>query len=176
MKTKLARNIKPAPTNGREHTHALVLFERAAKALGKKDFERARAVLDELLATDGLPRELVERARAYRAMCERGRRTGRPRTFEELVNYGVVLHNRGDFAQAVKYLSQALEIEPRNDGALYCLAAAQARAGSAAKALEALRSAIARNPSSRAQARHDDDFAALRGAEEFQALVAPGQP
>jgi len=176
MKTKLTRKIKPAPTNGREHAHALALFERAVKALGKKDFERARAALDELLGADGLPRELAERARAYRAMCERGRRTGRPRTFEELLNYGVVLHNRGDFAQAVKYLSLALEIEPRNDGALYCLAAAQARAGSAAAALEALRSAIARNPASRAQARHDEDFAVLRGAEEFRALVAPMQP
>ncbi|HXY38922.1 MAG TPA: tetratricopeptide repeat protein [Vicinamibacteria bacterium] len=173
MKTKLARKIRPVPTNGREHSHALALFERGVKALGKKDFDRARAALDELLGSDGLPRELLERARAYRAMCERGRRASRPRTFEELLNYGVVLHNRGDFAQAVKYLNQALEIEPRNDGALYCLAAAQARAGSAAAALVALRSAIARNPVSRAQARHDEDFAALRGTEEFQALVAP---
>jgi len=176
MKTKLARKTKPAPTNGREHSHALALFERAAKALGKKDFERARAALDELLGSDGLPRELLERARAYRAMCDRGRRAGRPRTFEELLNYGVVLHNRGDFAQAVKYLTQAKELDSRSDSALYCLAAAQARAGSTAKALEALRSAIARNPASRAQARHDEDFAALRGAQEFQALVAPVLP
>ncbi len=173
MKTKLARKPpRPAP-NGREYHHALLVFERAIKALGRKDFERAREGLDELLHSDGLPRELLERARAYRAMCERGRRAVRPRTFEELLNYGVVLHNRGDFAQAVKYLSQAVEIQPRSDGALYCLAAAQARAGSAAAALAALRSAIANNPAARTQARRDDDFAALRGAEEFEALVAP---
>ena len=54
----------------------------------------------------------MERARAYRAMCDRPRRAPRPRTFEELLNYGVVLHNRGEFAQAVRYLQLALEIHP----------------------------------------------------------------
>ena len=79
----------------------------------------------------------------------------------------------GDFAQAVRYLQQALEIHPRHESALYCLAAAQARAGDAPAALKALKSAIHANPASRAQARRDDDFAPLRAAAEFQALVAP---
>ncbi len=176
MKAKLARKPqRPAPNHRPTH-HGLVLFERAVKALGNKDFDRARTLLDGLLRSDGLPREIVERARSYRAMCERSRRPVRPRTFEELLNYGVVLHNRGDFAEAVKYLSLALQMQPRSEGALYCLAAAQARAGSAGAALAALRSAIASNPATRAQARRDEDFAALRGAQEFQALVAPVLP
>jgi len=116
---------------------------------------------------------LVERARAYRAMCDRAKRPARPRTFEEMLNYGVLLHNRGDFAQAVKYLQQALALHPRHESALYCLAAAQARAGDPQAALKALRSAIHANPATRAQARRDDDFEPLRGASEFQALVAP---
>ena len=157
----------------RRYRQALDLFERAVKALGKKDFERARGILDELLEGYDDQQELLERARTYRAMCERARRPGRPKTFEELLNFGVVLHNRGDFAQAIKYLTQALEMHPRNEGALYCLAAAQARAGDPTAALKALRSAIHANPASRAQARRDDDFEPLRGASEFQALVAP---
>jgi acetyltransferase-like isoleucine patch superfamily enzyme len=83
--------------------------------------------------------ELVERARTYRAMCDRSRRPARPKTFEELLNYGVVLHNRGEHELAVKYLRQALDIHPRNEGALYCLAAAQARAGDTPAALKALK-------------------------------------
>ena len=105
--------------------------------------------------------------------CWRPRRQTKPKTFEELLSYGVVLHNRGDYAQAVKYLGQALELQPRSESALYCLAAAQARAGETAAALRALRSAISANPASRAQARHDADFEPLRGAVEFKALVAP---
>jgi tetratricopeptide (TPR) repeat protein len=176
MKTKLAKKPARAPVADRRYQQALELFERAVKALGKKDFERARALLDSLLADHPEQQDLVERARAYRSMCERPRRQSRPKTFEELLNYGVVLHNRGDYAQAVKYLSQAADLQPRNESALYCLAAAQARAGETAAALRALRSAITANPASRAQARHDADFEPLRGAVEFRALVAPTLP
>jgi Flp pilus assembly protein TadD len=85
----------------------------------------------------------------------------------------VVLHNRGEFALAVKYLRQAVTKHPRNEHALYCLAAAQARAGETEAAVKALRSAILANPASRTQARQDPDFEALRGQEGFAALVAP---
>lgn len=171
-----AKKATPAPVLDRRYQQALELFERAVKAMGKKDLERARDLLDKLLEEHGDQQELVERARAYRVMCDRGRRPPRPRSFEELLNYGVVLHNRGDFPQAVRFLQQALAIHPRNEGALYCLAAAQARAGDASAALKALRSAIHANPATRAQARRDDDFEPLRGAAEFQALVAPTLP
>jgi len=173
MKTKLARKPARPPVTDRRYQQALDLFERAVKALGRKDFERAKALLDTLLEEHADQQELLERARAYRARCARPRRQSRPRTFEELLNYGVVLHNQGDFAQAVKYLSQAVELQPRSESALYCLAAAQARAGDTVAALRALRSAINANPASRAQARHDADFEPLRGAVEFRTLVAP---
>ena len=173
MKTKVAKKPPRAPVLDRRYQQALDLFERAVKALGKKDFDRARDLLDTLLEEHADQQELRERARAYRTMCERPRRPSRPKTFEELVNFGVVLHNRGDFVQAVKYLSQAVELQPRSESALYCLAAAQARSGDAAGALRALRSAISANPASRTQARRDADFEPLRGAVEFRALVAP---
>jgi tetratricopeptide (TPR) repeat protein len=172
----MPKKVAAAPAADRRYQQAVDLFQRAVKALGRKDLDRARDLFDELLASHADQQELKERARAYRAMCDRPRRPARPKTFEELLNYGVVLHNRGDFAQAVRYLQQALEIHPRSESALYCLAAAQARAGDATAALRALRSAIHANPASRAQARRDDDFAPLRTAAEFQALVAPALP
>jgi tetratricopeptide (TPR) repeat protein len=171
----MPKKAVPAPVVDRRYQQALDLFERAVKALGRKDFDRCRELLDGLIEDFGEQQELVERARSYRAMCDRSRRPARPKTFEELLNYGVVLHNRGDFAQAVKYLQLALEIHPRNESALYCLAAAQARAGDAPAALKALKSAIHANPASRAQARRDADFEPLREAAAFQALVAPAQ-
>jgi tetratricopeptide (TPR) repeat protein len=173
---RVSKKSVPPPVLDRRYQQALDTFERAVKALGRKDFDRCRELLDGLIEDHADQQELVERARAYRAMCDRSRRPARPRTFEELLNYGVVLHNRGDFAHAVKYLQQALDIHPRNDGALYCLAAAQARAGDAPAALKALRSAIHANPASRAQARRDADFEPLREAAAFQALVAPSLP
>jgi tetratricopeptide (TPR) repeat protein len=172
----MVKKAVATPVANRRYQQAVDLFERAVKALGRKDLGRARSLFDELLEAHGDQQELVERARAYRAMCDRPRRQPRPRTFEELLNYGVVLHNRGEFREAVRYLQQALEIHPRNESALYCLAAAQARAGDATAALRALKSAIHANPATRAQARRDDDFEPLRTAAEFQALVAPTLP
>jgi len=166
----------PPPVVDRRYQHALEIFERAVKALGRKDLDRSRELLDGLIEDFADQQELVERAKAYRAMCDRSRRPARPKTFEELLNYGVVLHNRGDFEHAVKYLRQALDIHPRSESALYCLAAAQARAGDAQAALKALKSAIHANPASRAQARRDADFEPLREAAAFQALVAPTLP
>jgi tetratricopeptide (TPR) repeat protein len=169
----MAKKAVPAPVVDRRYQQALDLFERAVKALGRKDLGRARNLLDDLLEGHADQQELVERARTYRAMCDRARRPARPKTFEELLNYGVVLHNRGDYPQAIRYFQQALEIHPRHENALYCLAAAQARHGDVPAALRALRSAIHASPQSRALARRDDDFEPLRGAAEFQALVAP---
>ena len=170
------KKIVPPPIVDRRYQQALEVFERAIKALGRKDFDRSRDLLDTLVEDFADQQELVERARTYRAMCDRSRRPARPKTFEELLNYGVVLHNRGEHELAVKYLRQALDIHPRNEGALYCLAAAQARAGDAPAALKALKSAIHANPASRAQARRDADFEPLREAAAFQALVAPTPP
>jgi tetratricopeptide (TPR) repeat protein len=160
----------------RRFGQALDLFERAVKALGRKDFERARDLLDSLI--DGHPeeRDLLERARAYRAFCERAlekRPSFRPKTFEDLLNYGVYLHNRGEFGEAIKQLQQAAEIHPRNEHVLYCLAAAAARSGDLAGALKALRTAIVVNPANRAQARSDSDFDPIREESDFATLVYP---
>src|SRR5262245_35609646 len=157
----------------RRYSQALELFEKAVKAIGKKEYERARDLLDSLISSYPDERELLERGRAYHAVCDRAldKRPVRPKTFEELLNYGVYLHNRGEFQDALKYLHQAAEIHPRNEHVLYCLAAAAARAGDTAAALKALRSAILANPASRAQARSDTDFDGLRGDGDFLALV-----
>jgi tetratricopeptide (TPR) repeat protein len=170
----MARKAAPAPVGDRRYQQAMEQFEKALKVFGRKDFEKAGILLDSLIADHEDHLDLVERARAYRAMCDRAKgRTARPRGFEELLNYGVVLHNRGEYEAAIRYLRQAVEKHPRNEHALYCLAAAQSRAGDVGAALKTLRSAIHANPASRTQARQDADFVALRGEDEFQALVAP---
>jgi tetratricopeptide (TPR) repeat protein len=159
----VARRSRGAVHNHRDRP-GLDLFERAVKAFGKKEFERAGELFDRLVEDHPSEQDLVERARVYRMSCERhraeGRRVPRPRTFEDLLNHGV-------------FLKQAAEIHPRNEHVLYCLAATQARAGDAPAALKALRSAIALSPANRAQARQDPDFESLRRESDFLALMRP---
>jgi tetratricopeptide (TPR) repeat protein len=164
---------KSAAVQDRRSSHALELYERAVKALGRKDFDRASELLDELIEGHPEERDLLERARAFRLLCERSRekRSSRPKSFEDLLNYGVFLHNRGDFEGAIKHLQQAADIHPRNEHVLYCLAAAHARAGDNTAAIKALKSAISVSPANRAQARSDSDFDAIRDEADFVSLV-----
>jgi tetratricopeptide (TPR) repeat protein len=165
---------KVAALADRRFGQALEIYERAVKALGKKDYDRALDLFDSLLESHPEERDLLERARAYRAVCARAREkrpSFRPKSFEDLLNYGVFLHNRGEFEEAIKYLQQAAEIHPRNEHVLYCLAAASARSGDTPGALKFLRSAIAVGPANRAQARSDSDFDPIREDAEFIALV-----
>ena len=166
------------PVVERRASAALDAFEKGVRFLGKKDYERGREVFDELIAAHPDERDLLERARAYRTVCERAlaeakRAPYKPKTFEDLLQYGVFLHNRAEFEEAMRYLRQAVEMHPKNDHALYCLAATAARAGDTASALKALRSAIAASPANRAQARSDSDFDAIREDEEFIEIVYP---
>jgi tetratricopeptide (TPR) repeat protein len=168
----------PTPVTDRRSAQALELFEKAVNAVGKHDYGRAKEILETLISSHPEERDVLERARAYLALCDRAlekKPAFRPKTFEDLLNYGVYLHNRGEFQEALKYLQQAAEIHPKNEHVLYCVAASAARSGDAAVAMKALRSAIVANPASRAQARSDSDFDPIREDEEFSALVHSSQ-
>ena len=158
----------------RRFSQAVEVFEKAMKAVGKREFERAQQLLDEVIADYPEERDVVERARTYRALCERSlekRPAARPKGFDELLHFGVYLHNRGEFEEALKYFQQAADVHPKNEHVLYCLAAASSRAGDTATAVKSLRSAILANPASRAQAKSDSDFDPIREDEEFAALL-----
>jgi tetratricopeptide (TPR) repeat protein len=168
---------KPVSTLEKKAQQALDLFEGGMKALGKRDYKKALARFAEVIADHAEAADVVERARSYHTLCQRAlvearRPAFRPKSFEDLLNHGVFLHNRGDYAEALKFLKQAAEIHPRNEHVLYCLAATASRAGDLATALKALRSAIAANPASRAQAKTDVDFDPLRHHDEFAAILS----
>jgi tetratricopeptide (TPR) repeat protein len=169
-----SKKKKVVPPPAPKVSPAVELFQRAFKSLNKKDFERAAELLDQLIEQYPEERDVVERARAYKAVCERSteKRPARPKTFDDLLHYGVFHHNRGEYQEALKFLNQAAEIHPRNEHVLYCLAAAAARAGDSASALKSLRSAIAASPANRAQARSDPDFDGLREQPDFIALLS----
>jgi len=167
-------NSKKGAGGSRRSAPAVDLFEKAMKALGKRDYEKAQDLFEALLSGHPDERDMAERARLYRDLCAKAREkktTYRPKTFEDLLSYGVFLHNRGEFEQALKLFGEAAEIHPKNEHVLYCTAASAAQTGDAAAALKALRSAIQANTVNRALARIDPDFEALRDSDEFQELL-----
>lgn len=167
-----ARKAAAAPD--RRSAQVVELFEKAMKALGKHDPQKAQEHLEALLASHPEERDVAERARLLLGVCQRAlekKPAFKPKTVEELLNYGVYLHNRGEFAGALAALGQAAELQPKNEHVLYCLAAASAQKGDVAAALRSLRAAIDADPASRAQARADSDFDPIRENEEFLEIV-----
>lgn len=165
---------KAAARTDRRFTQALELYEKAMRAFGKKDYEKARDQFETLLTSFGDERDFVDRARTHLAICQRHlqkRVNFRPKTVEDLLGYGVYLHNRGEFEEALKYLRQAADLDPKNDHVLYCAAAAAARSGETEEAIASLKAAIAVAPWSRAQARGDSDFDPIREEDAFVSLV-----
>ena len=167
---------KPASPADKRSQAAIDLFEKGAKALGKRDYEKARDHFDGVVSQFPDERDVVERARAYLVVCARAldkKPAFKPKTFDEVLHQGVYLHNRGEFDEALKLLRQAAEMQPRSDHAQYCLAATAARAGESEDALRALKQAVELGPQNRTQARGDSDFDDLREDEGFMALVYP---
>ena len=153
---------------------ASTLFTKAMKLLHKGEFQKAGQQFTEILESFPEQTDILDRARSYSQLCAREARrsTPRPKEFDDLLHYGVYLHNEGDFKGAMKALTQAAAIHPRNEHVLYCLAATQAQTGDTAAAMKALKSAISANEESKAQARLDPDFEPLREEAEFDELTA----
>lgn len=165
---------KAAAAADRRSAQAVELFEKAMKALGKRDYGKAQEHFEALLAGHAEDRDVAERAQLYLGLCRRAldkKPAFKPKGFDELLQYGVYLHNRGEHADALKAFGQAVELQPKNEHALYCVSVAAAQAGDVARALKALREAILANPASRAQARADSDFEPIRENEEFLEIL-----
>jgi tetratricopeptide (TPR) repeat protein len=164
------------PTAAAERRPVLDLFEKAMRALSKHDHDKAAEQFEALIRNHPEERDVAERARLYLGLCERPtarRPAPKPKSFEDLLVHGVYLHNRGEYAEALKTFAQAAEMHPKNEHVLYCTAAAAARAGDAETALKALKGAIQASPANRAQARLDEDFAGLGDHPGFAELLEP---
>ena len=154
---------------------SLEAFEKALKVLHKGDVDRARDQFKNLAGELGSDPELADRAQAYMTICDRQKKSKgsfAPRTFEEVVTYGVFCHNRGDYDRAIKYLSKAVDMEPKSDHAHYCLAAAYSRHGDTRDAARHLKQAVVGDSYNRVLARNDEDFATIRDETEVAQLLA----
>jgi uncharacterized Ntn-hydrolase superfamily protein len=82
------------------------------------------------------------------------------------------LSKAGKHADAIVEAKKALEINPRNEQAMYALAQIYAKSGDTASAMQQLSSAISRQPRQwKAEAATDPAFEKMRALPEFQRLI-----
>jgi Tfp pilus assembly protein PilF len=157
------------------YSKAVAMFERAVKTLHKGDVDKARDHFEAVISNFAEERELADRVQSYIAVCDRkteARRTYTPKDFESIVTRGVFLHNKGNYQGAINSLEKAVEMEPKNDHAHYCLAASYARMGDARAATRHLKRAIGADSYNRVLAISDTDFDSLRSDPTLIQLLA----
>jgi len=143
------------------------------EALQRHDYRQAAAAFRSLIEQHPSEGVLLDRARVFLGRAERelSARPVEPTTVEERLTAATAALNNGDLESAESLARTVLADDPRQDLALYLLAALAARRNSVEAALSYLGQAIAISPEARAQARFDPDFEILRDTEAFRELT-----
>lgn len=164
---------KARPAGGDAHHRQFQDYQHALELMQDQKFEKARTILDKLLAD--APPELLERVRMYRSVCER--RTAKSTlafaTPEEQYDYAVSLLNSGNFEDARDQFEAILSAHPEAPFAHYGMALLNSMTGQNEEALEHLGRAIALSPALRQQARTDPDFIDMIDDPRFTELLYP---
>jgi len=93
---------------------------------------------------------------------------------QKLLTSAADLSKAGKHTEAAAEAKKALEINPRNEQAMYALAKIYAASGDSKLALEQLSMAISRQPRQwKAEAANDPAFEKLKSLPEFQRLIKP---
>jgi tetratricopeptide (TPR) repeat protein len=148
------------------------------EALQRHHYKQAATAFRALLEQHPSEGVLLDRARVFLGRAERelSARPAEPRTVEERLTAATAALNNGDHEAAEGLARTVLADDPRQDLALYLLAAIAARRGTVEAALSYLGQAIAISPEARAQARFDPDFEALRETDAFRELTEAPLP
>ena len=152
---------------------AIEEFASAIKFFQKRDLARARDLFKEIVSKFPGESEILDSARTYILICERGLHPQLPRLkdADDFYHQGVVLMNQGSLEEASRNFERALAEEPSSEKILYTQAAAFALSGRREESLATLRRAISVNHGNRARAANDADFDFLRDDSDFRTLV-----
>ncbi len=176
MATKKAVPLKaPARSAAPDHSVALKNYESALKTMQEKKYDRAKIAFETLLAVDGLPPFISDRARLYHNACvaKLTSSTPGPKSPTDQYDYAVALMNRGDFDGARTTLERLMKNAPDADYGHYGMAVLSCVTHRPEDAMRHLERAIELNPQNRIHARNDADFQMMADDPRFTELLYP---
>ncbi|MGZ4889417.1 MAG: TPR end-of-group domain-containing protein [Candidatus Angelobacter sp.] len=148
-------------------------YEAAIKAMQEHKFEKAKGLLEKILAAG--QRELMDRARVHLNLCNQqlAGSTTSFKTNDEHFDDAVSLMNGGQFDQARSHIEKILKTNPKADFAYYGMAVVDCLTGQVESSLKNLGESIRLNPQNRFQARNDSDFQNMADDPRFTELLYP---
>jgi tetratricopeptide (TPR) repeat protein len=164
---------KPTLNEDPGFAQAVQNYEAAVKAMQEHKFEKAKGLLEKILAAG--QRELMDRARVHLNLCNQQLAGGATsfKTHEEHFDYAVSLMNGGQFDQARTHMEKILKGNPKADFAYYGLAVVDCLTDQVESSLKNLGESIRLNPQNRFQARNDSDFQNMADDPRFTELLYP---
>ncbi|NPV84009.1 MAG: tetratricopeptide repeat protein [Candidatus Aminicenantes bacterium] len=156
-----------------DYQKALALYNQGIKDFRKNDYDKALASFRELVETYPEEHELVDRAKVYISICERGPRKESisPRNIEDYLFYAQMKINQGDHPAALKLLEKALELKREEARVYYLMATAYVQAGQVEEGLEALKKALQKDKTLAVMAQNEPDFESIWEDKRFKVLV-----
>ncbi|RFT15461.1 MAG: hypothetical protein OP8BY_0351 [Candidatus Saccharicenans subterraneus] len=156
-----------------DYQKALALYNQGIKDFRKNDYDKALVSFRELVETYPEEHELVDRAKVYISICERGPRKESisPRNIEDYLFYAQMRINQGDHQAALKLLEKALELKREEARVYYLMATAYVQAGQVEEGLEALKKALQKDKSLAVMAQNEPDFESIWEDKRFKVLV-----
>ncbi|MFQ5722523.1 MAG: tetratricopeptide repeat protein [Candidatus Aminicenantales bacterium] len=164
---------EPSKTKKGDYQKALTAYSQAMRLFHKRQYSGAAAKLKVLLEKFSKEKEIADRAQIYLAICqERGKKeTIQLKTFDDYYQYSVYKINQGDYKEALKYLSKAYQMQPKEGKILYLMADAYCLMGNKDECLEYLKKAIQTDKYFRILAQNESDFASLREDKKFKLIT-----
>jgi len=156
-----------------DYQKALALYNQGIKDFRKNDHDKALASFKELVETYPEEHELVDRAKVYISICERGskKESISPRNIEDYLFYAQMRINQGDYPAALKLLEKALELKREEARIFYLMATAYVQAGQVEEGLESLKKALQKDKSLAVMAQNEPDFESIWEDKRFKVLV-----
>jgi tetratricopeptide (TPR) repeat protein len=154
-------------------SQAVQNYEAGLKLLQERKFERAKAVLEKVLA--GPSKELADRAKVHLNTCNQqlSKSSTSFKSLGEHYDYAISLMNLGDFEGSRSHLEKIVKQSAEADFAFYGLALLDSLTNRAEDCLRNLDQAIRLNPANRFQARNDSDFQNMADDPRFTELLYP---
>jgi tetratricopeptide (TPR) repeat protein len=156
-----------------EYQKVLEAFSLAMKSFRKGEFDKAEEQLKEFLEKHTSETELIDRAKAYLAVCDSQLRKEKVqlKTFEDYLQHSIVKINRKDYEGALKLLEKAREMSPKDGKVPYLVADIYCRTGQTEMCLDHLKTAIQLDGFLKILAQNDTDFGPLWEDKKFKLIT-----
>jgi len=152
---------------------ALAAFEQAMKMYHKGDYSKAFELLTVFLEKYDSENELVDRAKMYINIIDKKGQgnTAVLKSFDDYYQNGIYNANNGDLEEALKLLTKAQSMEPKEGKVYYLLSTVFGRMNNSEQCFESLKKAVAIDNHFAVMAQNEEDFGPLKEDEQFKRIT-----